>query len=285
MLFRGVTTSIVVGSISGSSCSVYDESPLTAAQSTPAAQVPSATLGSQALDAAATLAARVDIDMDIDSDAPSKGPPNNAPHSGQGPQLPIHASSGQAEPQLSETDAGPSSEPGGSRRLPPNPGDVPLDPSANNGAQMNAAGSAALPPPPPPPPVAMQSPQCRGQLGYVSAAGHCYFTFAQPVTWYVARDQCQQLGAHLATITSDAEQAFVASIGANTPAWLGLSRFGAPSFNWITGEVFAYTNWQADSPHPLPESGVLTLPGSGMWTDRPPTELHPALCEAEPIPT
>jgi hypothetical protein len=107
--------------------------------------------------------------------------------------------------------------------------------------------------------------------------------FSQPVSWYVARDQCQNLRAHLATITSEDERAFVASIEANAPAWLGLSRFGAVSFSWITGELFAFTSWQADSPHPLPESGVLTFPGSGAWADRPPTELHPALCEAEPV--
>lgn len=133
------------------------------------------------------------------------------------------------------------------------------------------------------PPVAQPSPACRGQLGYVSEVdGHCYYRFAEPVSWYVARDECGHAHGHLAALTTAAERDFVASIDADEPMWIGLSRFGAVNFTWITGELFSFASWQQGSPHMLPESAVLSAPATGLWFDREPSELHPGLCEIEP---
>jgi predicted small integral membrane protein len=270
MLDRGVTTSITGLLVCSLGCRVYDDQPLRAAVLSEAPQ--------------GIRPAKLDPPM------LSAGAAENSPQAASAPPpLPQRGESTTFDSDAA--DAGP-----GNMGSPDNRGDVPVEPRTmhppgmqlpmtapvHTMQQMGAAG-AMSPPAPPPAPVAKPSPECRGQNGYVSALdGHCYFGFAESVSWYVARDNCQQRSGHLATITTDEERAFVASIPAAAPAWIGLSRFGAVSFTWITQEIFAYTSWQADSPHALPESGVLTLPSTGLWTDRPPTELHPALCEIEP---
>jgi hypothetical protein len=132
-----------------------------------------------------------------------------------------------------------------------------------------------------PPPMPMASPACHGQIGYVSADGRCYFTLTEPVTWHKARDECQEAGAHLATLTSDGELEFVVSFAAEEYAWLGLSRFGATKFSWITGEVFGFANWEPDAPRQAPESAAVIAPDTGLWSDRHPMEMHFALCETE----
>jgi hypothetical protein len=132
-------------------------------------------------------------------------------------------------------------------------------------------------------PTAEASMACRGRVGYLSSAdGHCYFPLPGPVTWYMARDECANAMAHLATLTSDREQSFVASFGVETDAWLGLSRFGSSNFSWVTSEVFSYANWQQGGPDQLPESAVIMAPFTGLWSNRSPHELHSALCETEP---
>jgi len=134
-----------------------------------------------------------------------------------------------------------------------------------------------------PRPVAEESTACRGRIGYVSPDdGHCYFFLREPITWHMARDECANNMAHLATLTSNSEQAFVTSFGAEAEAWIGLSRFGAVNFTWVTNEIFAYTQWQQDRPEPRQESAVVMTPITGLWSDRSPDELHQALCETEP---
>lgn len=135
-----------------------------------------------------------------------------------------------------------------------------------------------------PTPPLQESPVCGGRLGYVSPVnGHCYFTFEEPVTWHVSRDSCSQARSHLAAITSEQEQAFVASIPLSEPAWIGLSRFGAPNFSWITSETFSFSCWEPGAPRPAPESAAVITPEMGLWADAHPTQLHLPLCEAEPL--
>ncbi|MEZ0387579.1 MAG: SUMF1/EgtB/PvdO family nonheme iron enzyme, partial [Verrucomicrobium sp.] len=75
------------------------------------------------------------------------------------------------------------------------------------------------------------------------------------VTWAAAQQQAIQMGGHLAVITSKEEEeavvGFVAQIMANPDdmAWLGATRVVSPSgWQWVTGEPFEFTAWDADSP-------------------------------------
>jgi hypothetical protein len=95
----------------------------------------------------------------------------------------------------------------------------------------------------------------------------------------VSRDNCSGAGAKLATITSAAEQAFVGSLVGATSRWIGLSRFGAPAFSWISGEAVTYTNWEATEPNASGEAAALIRTGTLGWFDVLVTESHPAICE------
>ena len=133
-----------------------------------------------------------------------------------------------------------------------------------------------------PRPVAKASSACSDKVGYVSEAdGRCYFVLDAPVSWNVGRDHCLELDAHLASITSDSEADFVASFRLEKDVWIGLSRFGAASFSWITNEMLGFTNWKKGAPHAMQESGALVSASNGLWTNRNVSELHPALCETE----
>ena len=91
-----------------------------------------------------------------------------------------------------------------------------------------------------------------------SANGHQYAVVSHPfLTWDEASSAAQLLlgnNWHLATITSPEEQSFVTSLGLpEHEYWLG--GFQPPlavppdaDWHWVTGEPFAYTNWDPEYP-------------------------------------
>lgn len=139
------------------------------------------------------------------------------------------------------------------------------------GSSAGDAGSAA------PPIEAAPCPQAAGMTW--NDNGHCYFPISVAYSWYVSRDTCRDFAAELVTITSAEEQAFVATLVSAEPHWTGFARFGAPAFNWITGEAAFYQNWEMGAPSPSGDRAVLLRPGTGQWFDEAVTATHAALCE------
>lgn len=83
-------------------------------------------------------------------------------------------------------------------------------------------------------------------------AGHLYAVIDQSVTWYDAYEICDSLGGHLATITSEKEQAIITQIMSQEmwSKWIGGIRAnGYEGFKWITSESFIYTNWLRNQPN------------------------------------
>ena len=96
--------------------------------------------------------------------------------------------------------------------------------------------------------------------------GHFYEAILSPtrVTWEQARDRAVELGGHLATLTSAAEDSFVFGIVANRPELWQSNSFGGPwlgayqpnptgtqpgqGWVWVTGETWDYTNWSPGEP-------------------------------------
>jgi Lectin C-type domain len=111
--------------------------------------------------------------------------------------------------------------------------------------------------------------------------GHCYFPLAGPATWNVSRDTCSGAGAQLVTITSADEQAFAAALVGGTTRWIGLSRFGAPSFSWLAGEALTYTNWDTGEPNQSGEAAAAIATGTLKWIDEAVTSSHGAICERD----
>jgi len=83
-------------------------------------------------------------------------------------------------------------------------------------------------------------------------SGHYYEIYYTDsiIDWHQAKDTAENMGGHLAVITSEAEQALVYSLlSTNDTAWIGGTDYVVEEhWIWITGESFAYTNWDTDEP-------------------------------------
>jgi hypothetical protein len=110
--------------------------------------------------------------------------------------------------------------------------------------------------------------------------GNWYEAVSSPnTTWTTAKAAAEAMGGHLATITSEAENAFIfnnLSIG-SSPYWLG--GFQPPSstepggnWQWVTGEAWGYTNWAGGEPNDQNREDALAFAffmGDGTWNDAP----------------
>jgi len=119
--------------------------------------------------------------------------------------------------------------------------------------------------------------------------GHYYLQVHVPggLTWGAARDAAASLSyagrqGHLVTITSDAEQQFVANRVEPAPpgviGWIGGYKDASGVRHWVTGEPFVYQHWFPQQP-PKP-AGALdhgqpadylqiysNWVGNGVWND------------------
>jgi hypothetical protein len=119
----------------------------------------------------------------------------------------------------------------------------------------------------------------------VGGNGHVYERVQQTTDWNQAREiaNSRTLGGvkgHLATITTAAEQQFLASIFPTDEAWIGAFQdhsapgFAEPSggWRWITGEPWTYSNWNDTEPNDglgeVTENVVHTFTDH-VWNDVP----------------
>lgn len=88
--------------------------------------------------------------------------------------------------------------------------------------------------------------------------GHYYKRYDNATTtWTDGQTACKNLGAHLATITSDGEQAFVYSLVSGSPikGWFAMGASDAAvegAWQWVTGEGkdgWTYSNWYSGEPN------------------------------------
>lgn len=83
-----------------------------------------------------------------------------------------------------------------------------------------------------------------------SYEGHSYLCVDSGKTWEEAKAFCESMGGHLVCINTEGEQKFIESVikdGSMHQYWLGGYASGE-SYVWITGEEFAYTNWDVKQP-------------------------------------
>ena len=107
--------------------------------------------------------------------------------------------------------------------------------------------------------------------------------------WFDAYAYCDDLGGHLATITSADEQQFIkdymSSLNFKSKIWLGGYNDGH-NWYWVTDEEFEYTNWQSNQPNHADGVDwiVLMNPNTstiGQWNDYSPLTKVYFLCEWE----
>jgi hypothetical protein len=102
---------------------------------------------------------------------------------------------------------------------------------------------------------------------------HHYALIILPLGWNDARIFCERYGAHLATVSSPEEQAWITeqfglpSFGRTF--WLGGTDEGNEGYwKWVSGERWQYENWT--SPEPNNSDGVehaLAMKADGWWFD------------------
>ena len=69
-------------------------------------------------------------------------------------------------------------------------------------------------------------------------------------SWIKAEELCETLGGHLATITSESEQAFIETLNTHDLSlWIGGYRENENDWKWVTGEDWDYTNWGDGEPN------------------------------------
>jgi hypothetical protein len=95
-------------------------------------------------------------------------------------------------------------------------------------------------------------------------SGHEYQRIEVPMNWHDARECCELLGGHLATVESNAENDFLYKhFAQDHVCWLGGSdaqRDG--DWKWSTGEPWKYQNWFEGEPNNAHEAENYLLFGS-----------------------
>ncbi len=111
--------------------------------------------------------------------------------------------------------------------------------------------------------------------------GHYYQLIKAKLNWEEAKELCEELGGHLVTINSKAENDFMVEITKGFDnvncIWLGAYRDReAPKneqWKWITGEEFSYKYWRSGEPNDYSadenylEMYVKSVYDTGRWND------------------
>lgn len=101
--------------------------------------------------------------------------------------------------------------------------------------------------------------------------GNVYKVFEYGMSYEEAKAYCEQLGGHLATITSKNEDkaifTYISKMG-NYNCILGGSDARIEGlWEWITGETFSYANWADGEPNYQSGEDYLQYGSSGKWND------------------
>lgn len=90
-----------------------------------------------------------------------------------------------------------------------------------------------------------------------------YEVFRESLTWEEAAARCEQLGGHLATVTSSTEEETVIALLEQAGVkycWLGgytsYDDNGQVFGHWVTGETFGYSAWSSSEPSRVDQDGT-----------------------------
>jgi len=110
----------------------------------------------------------------------------------------------------------------------------------------------------------------------VGGNGHWYSVLPESVLWSIAKQQCESVGGHLATLTSEAENIFAAALVGPQTGWIGA--FQPPDtcepgcgWAWVTGEPWVYQSWAPPAPNEFGPEDFGETYSSGGWNDMPAT--------------
>lgn len=104
--------------------------------------------------------------------------------------------------------------------------------------------------------------------------GHLYELVDETTTWTEANAEAKAAGGHLVTVTSPAENEFVAALARPKTIWIGLTDVVTENdFRWVTCEPFLYSNWSPGEPNNSPDEDYVYMHQDatlyGRWNDAP----------------
>jgi hypothetical protein len=109
--------------------------------------------------------------------------------------------------------------------------------------------------------------------------GHTYFRRNSAGDWNDLNTEAQNLGGHLATIGSAAENSFFNGLG---QAWIGLiDKDEEGIFVWSNGEPVTYINWCGGEPNNSDNEDYVMInwQSNGCWNDGHATSILPSILE------
>jgi len=114
--------------------------------------------------------------------------------------------------------------------------------------------------------------------------GHSYYRSTGTAIWTTARQNCVNMGGHLVTVTSAAENNFIYSLWPS--GWIGLTdEVTEGIWKWVTGETYSYTSWNGGEPNNAGNEDYIQFVGAGKWNDLPDNQYLPYVLEFEYIVT
>ena len=107
-----------------------------------------------------------------------------------------------------------------------------------------------------------------GTGGYREFNGHYYEFFSNKLKWHDAKIFCENLGGHLVTITSKAENDFLLNNVKAGDFAIGLTdEVNEGKWQWVTGEEYNYSNWSSGEPNNQGNEDYALMKSNGKWND------------------
>ena len=114
--------------------------------------------------------------------------------------------------------------------------------------------------------------------------GHSYYRSTGTAFWSAAKAACDNMGGHLVTVTTQAENNFI--FGLWPSGWIGLTdEVNEGVWRWVTGETYSYTSWNPGEPNNAGNEDYVQFVGGGKWNDLPNGVNLPYVLEFEYIVT
>nr|XP_020480943.1 aggrecan core protein-like isoform X2 [Monopterus albus] len=123
--------------------------------------------------------------------------------------------------------------------------------------------------------------------GWSEFMGSCYLHVEERQMWSEAEQHCQELNAHLVSISSQEEQQFVNSNGQEYQ-WIGLSDQAVENeFHWTDDSPLTFVNWRPNQPDNYfvseEDCVVMIWQEGGQWNDVPCNYYLPFTCKTRPV--
>jgi hypothetical protein len=112
--------------------------------------------------------------------------------------------------------------------------------------------------------------------------GHSYYRSTGNAFWTDARTACANMGGHLVTVTTAAENTFIYNLWPS--GWIGLTdEVTEGVWKWVTGEAYSYQSWNPGEPNNAGNEDYIQFVGAGRWNDLPNNQALPYVLEFEYI--